>query len=276
MEKILRLFCLSVLIIIPCLKLSAQNDRDIIKSAEVKLNKKEYEPAFNSIVTVKHIKKKKAQYILRKSYPMVISENLKEANQVKISDSAEVSIICDQIKQIIYYLKDNNRADSLFKLDVSPATYKTFSKIKKSAKLLTTYETKLATMQRKAAEMEKALIDKQNAEKAAREDSIRIAKADSIAHSKEIKPVVKTDTVVTKVKPSVNKFFIIQGSYKSAEDATAEVNKLKAAGYASEITGPNSMGNIRVCYCGYATRAEAQKQLDTFRKIQSDVWILEK
>jgi len=303
MKKYYYLLCFTLAILMfPCVRLSAQNDNEIIKEAEKNLTEKDCKSAFELVVTVKHFKNKKAQAILKKAYPCVISDNLEEANKIKINDSTEILLLCLQLRELVSYLKDNEKTDSLFKERVPESTYKTYSKVKKNEKILAGYEEKLAKEEKKAFDMGKALVENpkpENNTKIKEPEKPAIVVVDVVVDTNKARtngviwnskplyrqtentPVLNVNTtdaknVTTVLPPSSNKFFIIQGSYKTAEEATAAVNKLKAAGYAAEIVGLNQFGNTRVSYNSYSSRADAEKQLEVIRKVQQDAWILEK
>ncbi|MFH0867246.1 MAG: SPOR domain-containing protein [Bacteroidota bacterium] len=77
---------------------------------------------------------------------------------------------------------------------------------------------------------------------------------------------------------SVKKFFIIAGSYTTAQLANDAVAVLKTKGYAdAEVVGKNDYGSYRVAYKGYATKADATKDFTAIKQnINSSAWIFEK
>jgi len=88
---------------------------------------------------------------------------------------------------------------------------------------------------------------------------------------------VDTKTTIPVSTNSSMKYYIIQGYYRTTEEANLEVNKLKALGYSPEITGLNQLGCYRVSYYSFNNKDEALKELERMRnQVQKDVWLLVK
>lgn len=83
-----------------------------------------------------------------------------------------------------------------------------------------------------------------------------------------------TTTTATVVK----KFYIIAASYPTEQQANDAVAALKAKGFANaEVVGKNDLGSYRICYKGYATRAEANVDLPGIKQSTNpSAWIFEK
>jgi hypothetical protein len=274
MRKNLLLFSLTCLFGLLSINiLSAQSDKEIIKTAKEALDKKDYESSFNQIVTLKSNKSKKATEILKKAYPGLIAKNNKKATSVKLNDKDNYSTKCEKYQTIIDAYTANANADEALKSFASPEMYKSLSKKKIIDKNVSNNTDALNRikddMVKKEEQIRKDSIAKVEAYNLALEvEQKRIA--DSIAAAKKVE-------VSTPVTTSGPRFYIIAGSFKSEEDAMAGVNKLKAQGYPSQMVNRNSYGNMRISYNSFAKKEDAQKELERIKsKLQPDAWILEK
>ena len=254
--------------------LSAQSDKEITKSAQAALDKKDYESAFNQIITLKSKKNKKAEPIIKKAYPGLIAANNKKALAVKINNNDNNSTKCEKYQTIIDAYTANSNADESLKGFVTPQLYKTLSKKKIIDKNVQDNTAALNRVKediaKKEEEIRKDSIAKMEAYNLAQEAQQRKI-ADSIAATKK---VVEVNMPIT---TSGTRFYIIAGSFKSEGDAQAAVNKLKAQGYPSQMVNRNSYGNMRISYNNFAKKEDAQKELERIKsKLQPDAWILEK
>lgn len=260
------------LLSLPVRVLRAQTDKEIIKAADIDIKDKDYDLAFKRISTVSDPGKKKVQEILKKSYPNLVAEYVSKAGAVKLNDKDSSIVKREKLEEIIGYLSEGIKTDSILKKLAKPDLYKTLSKKKKMESTLKTSKGKLKTLNENIA--------KQIEEKRLSDSLLQ----DSIMQSMpEIQPNIddqKTDLSLSDSQPSdINggkKFYIIAGSYANETDAQAAVNTLISKGYASEIVGQNAYGNYRISYCGYADKDEALLELEKIRQIQSDVWLFEK
>jgi hypothetical protein len=275
MKKSVLLCCLTALFMLCSMNfLSAQSDKEITKSAQAALDKKDYESAFNQIITLKSNKSKKAQEVIKKAYPGLIAKNNKKATGVKLIDKDANQTKCEKYQEIIDAYTANANADESLKSFVTPELYKTLSKKKIIDKNVSNNTDALKRikddMAKKEEQIRKDSIAKVEAYNLALEaEQKRIA--DSIAAAKK---VVEVSTPVTTSGP---RFYIIAGSFKSEEGAQAAVNKLKAQGYPSQMVNRNSYGNMRISYNSFAKKEDAQKELERIKsKLQPDAWILEK
>lgn len=72
-------------------------------------------------------------------------------------------------------------------------------------------------------------------------------------------------------------FYIIAGSFKDEGNASKFVSQLIDKNFDAAIIGRNKYGLYRVAYAGFATRAEAERQLAIIRKeINPSAWIFSK
>jgi cell division protein FtsN len=278
MKKTLVPLLLMVGILLPGL-LKGQSDKEIIKQSQALLDKKACDSAFFLVLTVKKTKSGKVQAIIKKSYPTLITTNVRRANKVQIIDKEDEKIKCEKYQKQIDYITQSKIADSLLVLNVKEDVYKSLSKKRSIDKSLATFNAKLAVSKEKMA--------KQEQEKIRIADSIALAEqlaaqalADSLAKLKDTitvtvvagNPVVPVQIVNT----SGGKYYIIAGAYKTESRAQSEVSKLKEQGFPNAKTvNRNDDGNLRICYNSYNDLDEAKKDLVIIRqKYRHDAWIL--
>jgi hypothetical protein len=295
MKKIFfNLAAVITLVILSSSALNAQSDKEIIKSAEEAIKNKDYNLAFQQIITVEKPSKKSPQDILKKSYPEVIAADLKKYSDIKISDADDNKAIMEKIDQMTGFLKDCLVTDSLFKKYAEPDLYKSGSRKKKIESALKSHKSKVNIYMAKI-EKQKMLEDSL---RLLVQDSIRIADSIARANSPVItstqvndqqtnnqpvnKPPENISTQQTNTQPAgtndgTKKYYIIAGSYTTEAAAQEAVNKLKALGYASEIVGLNAYGSLRISYSSFTNKDEALNELDHIKsEVQADAWLLEK
>ena len=280
-----------------------QTDKEIIKSASLDIKDKDYELAFNKIVTVADAGKKKPQAILKKSYPNVILDNTTKANNIKVIDKEDDKTKIQKLEQIVSFFKDNIRVDSLFKKTADPDLYKSLSKKKKIDNALESFTTKLNNIRKKielkeAASKPKDTLVLKDTVKTTQMDTAKVSKDNIVVESAKQDNVTgnststQQSTSMTSSNSNTNatsnnatsnsgsvgaKYFIIAGSFKSQQEAQSATDALKAKGYASEVVGQNAYGNYRICYNSFKDKAEATKELEHIRtSVQADAWLLEK
>ena len=261
----------------------AQSDKELIKAANKDIKNKDYEPAFMKILNVSKPEQKKPQAILKETYPNVIAGNFTKANAVKISDKDNEKTKSEKLEKIIAILKDNCTVDSLFKKNAQPSLYKSLSKRKKVESTLATYNAKLKVINDARLKLEriKIVADSLRSDSIAKvmeaADSLKramAAHADSLAAKNASNSAGKVSTA--NAASGDKKYYIIAGSYKTQEDAQTAVNRLKTLGYASEIVGQNSYGNLRISYSGFNDKSDALKELEKIKGVQADAWLFEK
>jgi len=88
----------------------------------------------------------------------------------------------------------------------------------------------------------------------------------------------QTNNTITTTATVVKKFYIIAASYPTEQQANDAVAALKAKGFPNaEVVGKNDLGSYRICYKGYATRAEANVDLPGIKQSTNpSAWIFEK
>lgn len=257
--------------------LSAQSDREILKLSKAKLDKKVCDTAFYLVLSIKKVKSKKAQAILKRAYPCLVSKNVRKATKIVLEDNDDNKTKCDKLQQQISIMNESSNADSLFKLHVKEDVYRSLNKKKSINKSLITYSTRLEELIQNIAKQEKL---KRINDSIALADSIMTAKA--LADSIALAEAQLNNDSENNIKQNTNasggkKYYIIAGYFKTENQAQAEVDKLKAKGFNSEIVNKNNDGNLRICYNSYNNLDEARKDLIEIRKTQRpDAWILEK
>ena len=79
------------------------------------------------------------------------------------------------------------------------------------------------------------------------------------------------------ITDSTKKYHIIAGAFRVAENAVKKVNQLKAKGYDAHVVGVNKWNLTQVAFASYATKQEAQKNLNIIKaSIAKDAWLLVK
>ncbi len=269
---------LVMLWIIPA-QLSAQSDKEILRTAKEKLDKKACDTAFFLAVGLNKTKSGKVQGVIQKAYPCMISKNIRNANAIKIGEKEDPTIVCEKAEKQLVFVKANSRADSLLKLTVKEDVYKKLSKKRSIDKSLKTYNEKISSA--------KANIVKQARLKFVRDsirtDSLRRVEEATLALKMKLDSIAAdsiarlNNVVTTKPVAATGNFFIIAGSYPTEAEAIEAVEKLKRKGFPNARTvNKNSDGNLRICFNVYKTQAEAVKDLENIRgKYRKDAWILE-
>ncbi len=116
-------------------------------------------------------------------------------------------------------------------------------------------------------------------------NEVIVEQKDDVISSSEtitiVEPEVEVIVVNEKVAPakslSLNRFFIIAGSFKSKNNADKLVVSLKKQGYNAAVADTNANGMFRVAYMGFGNRAEAEHELIAVRReSNSQAWILKK
>lgn len=261
---------------------AAQSDKENLRTAKEKLEKKACDTAFFLAASVEKTKSGKVQSLLQKAYPCMISKNIRNANAIKIGDKDAPTLVVEKVEKQLVFAKANSRADSILKLDVKEDVYKKLSKKRSIDKSIKTYNEKIATA--------KANIVKQARLKFIKDsitaDSIRMVEAEALALKMKLDSIAAdslallNNTVVatpTATGPATGKFYIIAGSYPSEAEAIENVEKLKRKGFPNARTvNRNSDGNLRICFNVYNTQAEAVRDLENIRgKYRKDAWVLE-
>lgn len=284
MKKILLFLGLAMaLIVLSAGTLRAQSDKEIIKAANIDVKDKDYDLAFQKIITVSKPENKKVQEILKETYPNLIADYLSKATAVKINDKDSLMVKYEKLEQIIGFLNEAVVTDSLFKKMAKPDLYKSLSKKKKIESTLTTYNKKLKVVNGILAKQDTLGVAGDTAKT---EVTNNVQHTDTTSNTNDVNtsPVtnntnVSTTTTIatTNINTDEKKYYIIAGSYKSETDAQNAVNSLKALGYASEIVGQNAYGNYRISYSNFSNKDDAQKELEKIKNsVQADAWIFEK
>jgi hypothetical protein len=274
MKNLFLILCLATMFMVHLNPISAQSDKEIVKSSRELLDKKDYEASFNQIITLKSKKNKKATEILKKAYPGVIAKNNKKATAVKILDKEDSKSKCEKLQTIVDSYSANLAVDDQLKDFATPEIYKSLSKRKLIDKNVTNNTNAL----------NKVKDDITKKEEQIRKDSIAKVEALRLEEEAKQKRIADSIAAIKKETPvAVNsstggvRFYIIAGSYKQDEDSQAAVSRLKSQGYPSQMVNKNAYGNMRVSYNSFEKKEEAQKELERIRKkLQPDAWILEK
>lgn len=293
MKKLLLFSITLALCVVSINRLSAQSDKEIIKSAQTKLTAKACDSAYEMVLTVKNIKNKSVQEIIKKAYPCVINKNNMKANAIKVAETEDDKTRLEKYQNIVAIYRENSRLDSLLNINVKPDVYKALSKKKRNDNLLSANLTKIDKVKGKLAAEKLRILREQDSlaiiERMIQDSISNAAKeAEELANAEQekVKPKTKSDIAVTK-KPLVTeipkastggkKYYIIAGSYGTMETAQAAVDKLKTEGFPNaEVVGLNSIGKYRISFSSYSTRAEAEKEIITIKeKTLPDAWIHE-
>ncbi len=74
---------------------------------------------------------------------------------------------------------------------------------------------------------------------------------------------------------SANNYYIIIGSFKTVQEANAEVSSMKNKGFSNaKVVGKSGAGTWRVSYKSFATKEAAMKELPNLDQLYPSAWIL--